>query len=76
MDRKIVATGVLLTGLLVAMPVLAQNEVWTTDRPDGHAPAGVMADFTLPAGGIYVGYRYSAEKVQGHAHRHPRCVCR
>ena len=65
MNRKIVATGVLLTGLLVAMPVLAQDEVWTTDRPDGHAPAGVMADFTLPAGGIYVGYRYSAEKFRG-----------
>ena len=65
MDRKIVATGVLLTGLLVAMPVLAQDYVWTTDRPDGHAPAGVKADFTLPAGGLYVGYRYSAEKFRG-----------
>ncbi len=65
MHRKIVATGILLTGLLVAMPVLAQDYVWTTERPDGHAPAGVKADFTLPAGGLYVGYRYSAEKFRG-----------
>ena len=65
MDRKIVATGLLLTGLLVAMPVLAQDYVWTSDRPDGHAPPGVKADFTLPAGSLYVGYRYSAEKFRG-----------
>ena len=65
MVRKIVATGVLLTGLLVAMPLLAQDYVWTTDRPDGHAPAGVKADFTLPAGALYFGYRYSAEKFRG-----------
>lgn len=65
MDRKIVATGVLLTGLLVAMPALAQDYEWTTERPDGHAPAGVKADFTLPGGGLYVGYRYSAEKFRG-----------
>ncbi len=67
MDRKIIATGVLLTGLLVAMPVLAQDQayVWTTDRPDGHAPAGVKSDFTLSAGELYVGYRYSAEKFRG-----------
>ena len=65
MNRKIVATGVLLTGLLVAMPVLAQDYVWTSDRPDGHAPAGVKSDFLLPMGKIYVGYRYNAEKFRG-----------
>ena len=39
MDRKIVATGLLLTGLLVAMPALAQDFIpediqWTSARPD------------------------------------------
>ena len=65
MNRKIVATGVLLIGLLVAMPVLGQAHTWTSDRPDGHAPAGVKSDFLLSFGEIYVGYRYSAEKFRG-----------
>lgn len=65
MDRKIVATGVLLTGLLVAVPVLAQDHVWTPDRPDGHAPAGVKSDFLLPLGEFYVGYHYSSQKFRG-----------
>ncbi|MCH7934592.1 MAG: hypothetical protein IIC36_11430 [Gemmatimonadetes bacterium] len=65
MDRKIVAIGVLLTGLLVAMPVLAQDYVWTSDRPDGHAPAGVKSDFLLPFGDLYIGYRYSSQKFRG-----------
>ena len=65
MDRRIVSAGVLLASLMVAMPALAQDLVWTSDRPDGHAPAGVKADFTLPAGGIYVGFRYSQEKFRG-----------
>jgi hypothetical protein len=67
MDRKIIATGLLLTGLLVAMPVVAQDQPhqWTSDRSDGHAPAGVKMDYTLPAGDLYVGYRYSQEKYNG-----------
>ena len=65
MDRTIVSTGVLLTGLLVAMPTLAQEYVWTSDRPDGHAPAGVKADFTIPAGEYYLGYRFFEEKFRG-----------
>ena len=65
MNRKIVATGVLLTGLLVAMPVLGQAHTWTSDRPDGHAPAGVKSDFLLSFGEMYVGYRYSTEKFRG-----------
>ena len=36
MNRKIVATGVLLIGLLVAMPVLAQNQRMPV-RPPGRA---------------------------------------
>jgi hypothetical protein len=39
--------------------------VWTSNRPDGHAPAGVKADFTLSAGEIYVGFRHSQEKFRG-----------
>ena len=65
MHRTIVSTGVLLACLLVAMPAMAQRYQWNSDRPDGHAPAGVKADFTLPAGEIYLGYRYFEEKFRG-----------
>ncbi len=65
MNRKIIATGVLLTGLLVAMPALAQTHVWTSDRPDGHAPAGVKSDFLLSFAELYIGYRYTVEKFRG-----------
>jgi len=67
MDRTIVSAAVLLAGLLVAMPtqaqrLVAQDRVWNSDRPDGHAPAGVKADFTLARGDIYVGYRHTKER--------------
>ena len=65
MHRTIVSAGVLLACLLVAMPAMAQRYQWNSDRPDGHAPAGVKADFTLPVGEIYVGYRYFEEKFRG-----------
>ena len=62
MHRTILSAAVLLACLLVAMPAMAQRYQWNSDRPDGHAPAGVKADFTLPGGEIYVGYRYFEEK--------------
>ena len=65
MHRMIVSAGVLLASLLVAGPALAQDWVWTSNRPDGIAPAGVKADFTLSAGEIYVGFRHSQEKFRG-----------
>ena len=65
MYRTIVSAGLLLACLLVAMPAMAQRYQWNSDRPDGHAPAGVKADFTLPVGEIYVGYRYFEEKFRG-----------
>ena len=65
MDRQIVSASVILTGLLVAMPTLAQDYQWTSDRPDGHAPAGVKADFTLSEGEYYVGYRHTWDGFQG-----------
>ena len=65
MHRRIVSAGVLLACLLVAMPATAQRYQWNFDRPDGHAPAGIKADFTLPKGEIYVGYRYFEETFRG-----------
>jgi len=65
MHRTIVSAGVLLTFLTVATPAQAQRYQWNVSRPDGHAPAGVKADFTLPKGEIYLGYRYFEETFRG-----------
>ena len=73
MDRTIVSAGVLLACLAVSMPALAQESMpvvapgyeWTSDRPDGHAPAGIKADYLLAKGEFYVGYRYSQQKFRG-----------
>ena len=73
MDRTIVSAGVLLACLLVSMPALAQTSIpvvqqpyeWTSDRPDGHAPAGIKADYVLAKGEFYAGYRYFEQKFRG-----------
>ena len=73
MDRKIIFTGVFLTGLLMAMPAQAQAQaqeqaqehVWTNDRPDGHGPAGMKSDYVLPWGVFYIGGRIFSEQYVG-----------
>lgn len=45
--------------VLVATPLAAQEEVvWNPDRPDGHAPLGVVADRTLGQGQVQFSYRF------------------
>ena len=51
--------------LLTAVPLGAQEHVWTEDRPDGVAPAGISADRTLAAGAIEVSYRYGQRNARG-----------
>lgn len=65
MARKIVSASALVAGLLVVTPALAQRPQWSADRPDGHAPVGVMADYTLEGGRFYVGYRYYRQDFVG-----------
>ena len=40
-----------------AMPTRAQYE-WTSSRPDGHAPIGVMGEHTHEQGEYMLAYRY------------------
>jgi len=49
----------------VAQDYAPQDHVWTTERPDGHAPAGVKADYLLPRGDLYTGFRYFSEQYRG-----------
>ena len=65
MARKIVSTCALVASLSVVTPALAQAPVWSVERPDGHAPSGVMADYSLEKGDVYFGYRYYREDFAG-----------
>ena len=59
-------TTVLAAALfLAAAPLAAQEYVWTEDRPDGVAPAGITADRTLPGGTLEVAYRFGQRTSRG-----------
>jgi hypothetical protein len=56
---------VLVAALLcAATPVMAQ-EHWTSGRPDGHAPIGVMGDHTHGAGEFMASYRFMYMRMDG-----------
>ncbi len=52
--------------VLVATPLAAQDQaVWNPNRPDGHAPLGVVADRTLMPGQFEITYRFSQINNRG-----------
>ena len=65
MVRKTASAGVLLACVLTTAPASAQTSDWTSERPDGHAPAGVMADFTVLNRDLYAGVRLYDERFRG-----------
>ncbi|MDX1747842.1 MAG: hypothetical protein R3324_18060, partial [Halobacteriales archaeon] len=65
MIRKTGAAAVAVVGLLVAQPLFAQEHQWNGDRPDAHAPSGVLRAVTLPAGDFAFNYRYARDDFQG-----------
>ena len=66
MIRKTAYASVLLASALMAAPALvAQTARWTSERPDGHAPAGVKSDFLILNRGVYIGVRYYQEQFRG-----------
>ncbi len=53
---------------LIALPVLADEEAhphWSSSRPDGHAPLGVMGEHMHHAGGWMLSYRYMRMAMAG-----------
>lgn len=52
-----------LCALLLATTASAQP--WTSHRPDGHAPIGVMADHTHGAGEVMLSYRFMYMDMAG-----------
>lgn len=54
------------TLLLVASPLYAQEDyVWTSKRPDGHAPVGILNGRTLEVGEAQVTYRFRQVNHKG-----------
>ena len=52
--------------LAVSSPLAAQDEyVWTSSRPDAHAPLGVALARTLDAGAIELTYKFSQMNSRG-----------
>lgn len=52
--------------LAVAAPLAAQDEyVWTSNRPDAHAPLGVTGERTLDLGATEVTYTFTQMNSQG-----------
>ena len=63
MVRKILIVATLFT---VAWPLAAQEDyVWTSKRPDGHAPIGMRGGRTLESGAIEFSYRFSQLNSKG-----------
>ena len=63
MVRKILIVATLLT---VASPLAAQEDyVWTSKRPDGHAPIGIRGARTLEGGAIEFSYRFTQLNSKG-----------
>lgn len=66
--RTTTGAGALLVALLVAPPAaapLAGQTLWTPERADGSAPAGVAADRTLPVGEVLLSYRFGRRTLDG-----------
>ncbi|MEL7145131.1 MAG: transporter [Bacteroidota bacterium] len=51
--------------LLCLNTALAQDNLWTANRPDGHAPIGVMGDHTHSKGELMISYRYMRMNMDG-----------
>lgn len=62
MKRFILHACITLLGLTA--PLAAQTE-WTSSRPDGHAPIGVMGDHTHEAGEFMFSYRFMRMSMEG-----------
>ena len=63
MNHKILPViGMILLCLTLAM---AQENLWTSGRPDGHAPIGVMGDHTHNQGELMLSYSWMRMNMDG-----------
>ena len=57
--------AILGMALLAGLPVPAAAQQWSSGRPDGHAPIGVMGDHTHSAGEMMLSYRFMRMEMDG-----------
>ncbi len=57
--------SILMVAALAATGVTALEGQWTSARPDGHAPIGIMGDHLHSAGEIMLSYRYMRMHMEG-----------
>ena len=64
--RRILGALAALATLLIPTSLAAQwTGEWTSARPDGHAPIGVMGDHTHSAGEFMLSYRFMRMSMEG-----------
>lgn len=63
--RKTSTAVIAAVSLFVAMPLTAQDQTWDRDRPDAHAPIGLLSDVTLSSGDVLFSYRYTRDSFEG-----------
>ena len=57
---------IVATLVAVASPIAAQEDLmWTSKRPDGHAPIGVIGGRTLERSAVEFSYRFTQLNSQG-----------
>ena len=55
----------LLVRALVLTSIASAQTKWTSARPDGHAPIGVMGDHTHEKGEVMLSYRWMYMGMEG-----------
>ncbi|MDX1440649.1 MAG: hypothetical protein R3284_12175, partial [Rubricoccaceae bacterium] len=56
---------ILLLAAVSAAPQLVSAQAWSSSRPDGHAPIGVMGDHTHEGGEFMISYRFMHMAMAG-----------
>jgi hypothetical protein len=65
MNRCTRWAGALALAFHVSAAALEAQDPWTSGRPDGHAPLGVMGDHTHSAGEVMLSYRFMRMEMDG-----------
>ena len=62
---KKILSPILGMSLLFSTPNLAQDNLWSTSRPNGHAPISVMGDHLHKEGEFMLSYRFMQMNMAG-----------
>ncbi|MGE3513054.1 MAG: hypothetical protein AB7N65_29675, partial [Vicinamibacterales bacterium] len=63
--RSLARTVLSVLPMLAVSAVWASAQEWSSARPDGHAPLGVMGDHTQEKGEVILSYRFMPMRMAG-----------